>query len=191
MGNIRLKSNNRDTLVSIVNWRHFQAEDPSETPSPEQPANNQRTTDEQQTNTIDTKNGRMEEGNPLPPSKENPSDEIGWLVREWFHVYRGGRKTDLHLEVADGFRELIRLGWTADTIKLAITDRARVKTEWPSTFFARLNKEKGRGSIPESPDEKKTRLAKAAARNAEIMRKYGRTENLSVFPPADPEAPQS
>ncbi len=65
-------------------------------------------------------------------------DPNAWLVREWFHVYRGPVRADMHREVGGMFEELRRHGITDDKILAEIKAPERNRSEWPSQFQRRL-----------------------------------------------------
>jgi hypothetical protein len=78
---------------------------------------------------------------PDPPAAAPLDGDDGWLVREWFLVYRGPAKPGLHAEVGRMLNELRRLGWSPEALKAQIHAESRSKTEWPSTFSARLERQ--------------------------------------------------
>jgi hypothetical protein len=172
---ISTKVHRKTTIVTVLKWGVYQgldADDPEErtaenaktrAPGARQ-AHTKRTA-------IREKNGKNGKNPPSPRkrgagssygSQNGKPDPIDELLDAWLVVYRGPHKRGESTELRDGFAELMRHGWTDDAIRLAITDRTRTRTEWPSTFFARLMKGRPAGTPP--PESMQERTAKIAAK---------------------------
>lgn len=81
-GMIEVKSNNKFSVITIVNWGVYQGNEREQRTTNEQQTNNKRTTNEQQTNTNkNVKNDKNEKeiniGVPPEPSKEDWREKAG------------------------------------------------------------------------------------------------------------------
>jgi hypothetical protein len=146
LGQITRKPNNRNTVVSVLNWAIYQGFDDDS----EQRMNNRRTTDEQPVNTLqELKNERRE---------ETPS---GDLLQLWFFHHRYGKPVGTQ-EVAAMLADLCAAGFTDAELEAEIKANGR-GGEFPSEFSRRLMA--GR-TKPKKPASKET-FADAFARTKE------------------------
>lgn len=109
IGCIRLQSNSRFTIVSIVNWQKYQGEVNSKRTAGEQPTNNERTAGEQQADTIE-EGLEGEEGleryNSLSISRHGKNERFQEFWNQWLlkSAYQNGRALDSITEQAQLYK---------------------------------------------------------------------------------------